>query len=204
MRHDWRSPAYVDKWINEDVQRDEERRPRLQEMFAAAAFREPAIRAALDVGGGFGVVTDELLRAFPQAQVTLQDFSPPMLAHARSRLSRYAGQVTYVLADLRDPSWVDLVGGPFDLIVSGWAIHNLGDPGSIGACYRGIAGLLKSGAYFLDYDLFDHAGGVAAHTRLLRDAGFVAVDCRWHQAPAAVIAALGAPVDQHAAGNAGQ
>jgi ubiquinone/menaquinone biosynthesis C-methylase UbiE len=188
-RHDWQSQAYVDEWIRQDIQKDEQRRPRIRKMIAAASIPSSGIDVVLDVGGGFGVVTEELLGTFPRAKVTLQDFSLAMLGHARSRLSRYADQVRYVLADLREPSWIDQVGGPFDLIVSGWAIHNLGDPKLIGNCYRAIAGLLKPDASFLDYDLFDQAGGTALHTKLLRDAEFVHVDCIWHEMPSAIIAA---------------
>jgi ubiquinone/menaquinone biosynthesis C-methylase UbiE len=187
--HDWCSQAYVNEWISRDVQKDAERRPRLADMFAAASIRESTVSTVLDVGAGFGVVTEELLRVFPRAQVILQDFSEPMLGHARSRLSGYADQIKYILADLRDPLWVDRVGGPFDLIVSGWAIHNLANPTAIGACYRDIAGLLKPGCSFLDYDLFDHAGGVALHIQLMRSARFVRADCIWHEAPSAIVVA---------------
>jgi ubiquinone/menaquinone biosynthesis C-methylase UbiE len=189
MQHDWQSQAYVDEWISRDVQKDAERRPRLAYMFTAVSIPESAVSTVLDVGGGFGVVTEELLRVFPRAQVTFQDFSDPMLGYARSRLSRYGDQVKYINADLRDPLWVDRVGGPFDLIVSGWAIHNLDDPTSIGACYRKIAGVLKPGRAFLDYDLFDHAGGVEAHIQMLRNAGFVRANSIWHEAPSAIIVA---------------
>ena len=188
-KHDWQSQAYVNEWIRQDIQKDEQRRPQIRKMLAAASIPSSSIDVVLDVGGGFGVVTEELLGIFPLAKVTLQDFSQAMLGHARSRLSGYADQVKYVLADLREPSWVDEVGGPFDLIVSGWAIHNLADPRAIGNCYRAISGLLKPDSLFLDYDLFDHSGGVGLHATLLRDAGFVHVDCIWHETPSAVIAA---------------
>ena len=187
--HDWQSQAYVDEWIRRDVQRDDERRPRLKEMLTHISLSPSAEIDVLDVGGGFGVVTQEVLRAFPHARVTLQDYSQPMLSHARSRLAGHADQVSYVLADLRDPSWADRAGGPFDLVVSGWAIHNLEDAEPISACYKAITRLLKSGAPFLDYDLFDFAGGVELHIELLRSIGFTRVDSLWRQAPAAIIAA---------------
>ena len=63
--HDWHSPSYVDQWITRDVTRDEERRVRLRQMLAAAPFAADAEIAVLDVGGGYGVVTEEVLRAFP-------------------------------------------------------------------------------------------------------------------------------------------
>ena len=188
--HDWHSPDYVEAWIARDGGRDAERRQRLAEMLAHAGIASPAAIAVLDVGGGFGVVTEEVLRAFPQAQVTLQDYSQPMLDEARRRLARYQGQVGYVMADLFDPRWTERVGGPFDLAVSAIAIHNLRDMTAIAAAYHGIAGVLKPGARFLDYDLFfDRTGGVPRHMQLLHEAGFGRVDCIWQDPPRATLVA---------------
>jgi hypothetical protein len=76
--HDWHSKAYVDDWIKHDATRDEERRPRIRQMVALAALPQSAGISVLDVGAGYGFVTEEVLRAFPAARVTLQDFSEPM------------------------------------------------------------------------------------------------------------------------------
>jgi ubiquinone/menaquinone biosynthesis C-methylase UbiE len=188
-RHDWHSPAYVDEWIARDMTRDAERRPRLREMLRAAPFARDAAIAVLDVGGGYGVVTEEVLGLFPQAQVTLQDYSRPMLEAARRRLVQHADRVRFAVGDLTDPAWTETVGGPFDLAVSAIAIHNLRDLGLIAECYRGIARLLKPGMLFLDYDLFDLIGGVAAQSETLKTAGFVRVDCLWQDSPRAILAA---------------
>ena len=110
--------------------------------------------AVLDVGAGYGAVTEELLRLFPAAEVTLQDYSTPMLAEARRRLAAHAGQLRVVTADLTDPAWPAAVGGPFDLAVSAIVLHNLRDDAKIFACYRAIHDLLRPGGWFLDYDLF--------------------------------------------------
>jgi ubiquinone/menaquinone biosynthesis C-methylase UbiE len=188
--HDWHSTDYVEAWITRDVTRDAERRVRLQAMLAHAGFAADAGVAVLDVGGGYGVVTEEVLRAFPKARVTLQDYSAPMLAQAKQRLAAFAGQVDYVVADLTDPNWTAAVGGPFDLAVSAIAIHNLFDTKAIAAAYCGVAQVLKPGAQFLDYDLFfDRIGGLPAHTKWLEEAGFASVVPLWQQPPLATIAA---------------
>jgi len=185
--HDWHSSDYVTEWIAQDEARDPVRRPRLRDMLAAAPFPRDAQLSALDVGGGFGAVTEELLQLFPAAEVTLQDYSRPMLAAARERLAAHAGQLRYVVCDLTDPSWPGAVGGPFQLAVSAIVLHNLRDEEKIFACYRAIHGLLRPGGWFLDYDLF--FDGVEGHLNALRAAGFAPVECRWQEKPHATVAA---------------
>jgi SAM-dependent methyltransferase len=187
--HDWHSQSYVDEWIARDFTRDEERRLRLRWMLAGAAFAANAEIRVLDVGGGYGVVTEEVLRAFPRSIVTLQDYSQPMLDQARRRLAAHGARVHYAVGDLRDPAWTDGLDGPFDLAVSAIAIHNLRDLGQIAACYRAIAGVLKPDGVFLDYDLFDLIGGIEAQTQTIREAGFAAVERLWQEGRLAIIRA---------------
>jgi ubiquinone/menaquinone biosynthesis C-methylase UbiE len=191
--HDWHSADYVDWWIERDEGREAERRERLRAMLAAAPFAREASVAVLDVGGGYGVLTEEVLAAFPRARVTLADYSRPMLAQARRRLSRHKARIRFVAADLRDPGWTQAAGGPFDLAVSAIAIHNLRDLALIAQCYRGIAQVLQPGGLFLDYDLFDIAGGLARHEEMLREVGFARTLCLWQQRPAATLAAYADP-----------
>lgn len=185
--HDWHSRDYVADWIAQDAQRDPARRPRLHEMLEAAPFPADARLAVLDVGAGYGAVTEELLRLFPAAAVTLQDYSEPMLAEARRRLAAQVAQLRFVECDLTDASWPDRVGGPFDLAVSAICLHNLRDDAKIFACYRAIRDLLRPGGWFLDYDLF--FDGVEPHLNAMRTAGFAPVECRWQQPPRAIVAA---------------
>jgi trans-aconitate methyltransferase len=189
--HDWHSERYVADWIAQDAARDPVRRPRLRDMLAAAPFPRDARLAVLDVGAGFGAVTEEMLKLFPAAEVTLQDYSQPMLAEARRRLAGHAPQLRYVECDLTDPSWANRVGGPFDLAVSAIALHNLRDEGGIFACYRAIRDLLRPDGWFLDYDLFFR--GVEPHIDAMRAGGFTTVECRWQEPPRAIVAASREP-----------
>jgi ubiquinone/menaquinone biosynthesis C-methylase UbiE len=184
--HDWHSDQYVADWIVHDTARDPERRPRLQQMLGAARLPREAEIAVLDVGAGYGAVTEEVLKAFPRARITLQDYSQPMLGEAQRRLAGHAAQLRYVTSDLTDPNWASGVGGPFDLAVSAIALHNLRDPAKIFACYRAIHELLRPGGRFLDYDLFFE--GVEAHIAELGKAGFT-VECPWQETPRAILVA---------------
>jgi 2-polyprenyl-3-methyl-5-hydroxy-6-metoxy-1,4-benzoquinol methylase len=189
--HDWHSQTYVDQWIKRDESRDDERRPRIRQMVAAATLPRDAAISALDIGAGYGFVTEEVLHAFTKAHVTLQDYSDSMLAHAREHLAKSVGQLSFVLADLTDPTWPERVGGPFDMIVSAIAIHNLRKTELIVACYRGVASLLKPGAPFFDYDLFAMSGGIETHIGMMQDAGMTRVSRTWDDGHAAIIVAHG-------------
>jgi trans-aconitate methyltransferase len=188
--HDWHSHEYVDDWIERDVTRDNVRRPLLQQALTLAPFSPEAQINVLDVGAGYGLVSEQVLRMFPHAHLTLQDYSEPMFEHARRRLRLHSSQITFVMSDLRNPKWVDELSAPFDLIVSGLAIHNLRDHSLMQTCYCSIYGLLRPTGIFLDYDLFGLVeGGVATHRRWLHDAGFERSECTWEEPPLAIVAA---------------
>src|SRR5882672_8046184 len=113
--HDWHSGDYVDWWIERDAERETIRRQRLRNMLALSPFAPEMPITVLDVGGGYGVLSEEVVRAFPQAGVVLQDYSRPMLDAARLRLGFAADRVRYCEGDLRDVSWAETAGVPFDL-----------------------------------------------------------------------------------------
>ena len=185
--HDWHSTDYVAEWITRDAARDPERRPLLRQMLSFAPFPRDAELQVLDVGAGYGAVSEEVLHAFPAAHVALQDYSQPMLDRARERLADRSEQLRYVVCDLTDPSWPQEVGGPFDLAVSAIALHNLRDPEKIFACYRAIHDLLEPGRCFLNCDRF--VEGVEPHLATLREAGFGRVECPWQEPPRAIVVA---------------
>lgn len=185
--HDWESADYVTGWIDHDVARDPERRPLLRQMLSSVSFPPDAELEVLDIGAGYGVVTEEVLNALPEAHVTLQDYSQAMLDQARRRLAGHADRLSYVLADLMDPAWPQHVGGPFDLVVSAIVLHNLGSQEKIFACYPAIHGLLRPGGYFLNCDRF--VEGVDEHLAALRSAGFGRVECIWLDPPRAIVVA---------------
>ncbi|HLI22340.1 MAG TPA: class I SAM-dependent methyltransferase [Stellaceae bacterium] len=187
--HDWHSAAYVEQWIGEDITRDADRRPVLRKMLSFAPFEKNAKLRALDVGAGYGVVTEEVLRAFPKARVTWQDYSRPMRDQAQKRLAKQEKRMAYVLSDLTDAAWQKELSGPFDLVVSGIALHNLRDRKAIFRCYGAIRSLLSPAGCFLDYDYFQYAGGLETHLDGMRAAGFEEVECVWQEGAAAIVKA---------------
>jgi ubiquinone/menaquinone biosynthesis C-methylase UbiE len=180
----------VDQWIDKDVGREDERRPLLDKMMSFAGFAADARLRVLDIAAGYGAVTDAVLKAFPRAEVTLQDFSQQMLDRAREHLSPRFPACKYVRCDLTDAAWGEAVGGPFDLAVSAIGIHNLADFAVICQCYRAIRAVMTAGGCFLDCDYFVHVGGVQAHLQALRDAGFTSAECPWQDEKRAIIKAV--------------
>src|ERR1041384_7981366 len=88
-RH-WESADYVRGWLARDAGRQGERAPIIARLTAAVPFARDAAIEVVDVGGGAGLIPEAVLDAFPNATVTVQDFSPHMLAAARERLSPHS------------------------------------------------------------------------------------------------------------------
>ncbi len=176
--HDWHSPDYVRDWIGADVTRDTERRPLLRRLAELLPFDRDAEVRILDVGGGYGMLTREVLEELPKSRVVLHDFSQPMIDQARERLGPLLDRVEFAFADLRDPAWVDVVGGPFDAVVSSIAIHNVRDPQRIRAIFAEVRQLLTDRGCFANLDLvFPGDLSLDAQLDWLRDAGFAETGC---------------------------
>ena len=98
-----------------------------------------AALSVLDLGAGFGAVTEQILEHYRRATVTCVDGSQAMVAHAAQRLRKYGERVKILKADLAEPSWIGIVkpftrsssggdkdeGAVFDAAVSAIAIHHL-------------------------------------------------------------------------------
>jgi tRNA (cmo5U34)-methyltransferase len=72
----------------------------------------------LDLGSGTGVTAQRVLAEHPGAELVGVDASDAMLTHARALVPA----ATFVVQPLESP----LPDGPFDLVVSAFAIHHLG------------------------------------------------------------------------------
>ena len=152
-RHDWHSAEYVKDWIQNDVTKDESRRPMLTRMIERIPQDEDSVIRVLDVGAGYGELSLCVLKKFPKAQVVCHDFSEPMHEHARMRLGDFNDRVTYVKSDLSQSNWVASFEHSFDAVVSSIAIHNVRVSERIRGIYHEIAELLTTGGCFLNCDL---------------------------------------------------
>lgn len=111
------------------------------------------ISTFMDLGSGSGLLAVALLTQYPDARATLVDFSEPMMEAARDLLGDDASTPCFIMADFAVPGWVDRVEaqGPFDAIVSGFAIHHMTDERKR-ALFGELLELLAPGGFFIDVE----------------------------------------------------
>lgn len=108
-------------------------------------------QCVVDLGSGTGILSDRLLRRFPEASVVAIDGAEAMVKKARGRLGSRARRVTFRVGDFRDLKRI--AGGErVDAVVSSFALHHLGarDKRRVEAQARE---LLKPGGWFLNADI---------------------------------------------------
>lgn len=122
-------------------------------MLRVVAARGAPVRRFADLGCGSGVLARALLAQYPVAQSVLVDFSEPMLDAARVQLADHDPAPRFIVADLTAPDWAHAVGGqrPFDVVVSGYAIHHLSHARKR-ALYGEIFALLDPGGMFVNIE----------------------------------------------------
>ena len=124
----------------------------------------------LDLGCGNGILGHFLLRRFPSSRGLFLDFSDPMLDAARQNLESLPN-ATVAKADFSSLKWLDVARphGPFDIVVSGFAIHHQPDVRKR-EIYAEIFGLLEHGGMFLN---LEHVASATKAGRDLFDDFFV-------------------------------
>jgi ubiquinone/menaquinone biosynthesis C-methylase UbiE len=145
----WKERDVATAFLNERSLIIPDRARQVDVMLRILRFAQRPPRRVLDVGCGDAVLLAVVLEAHPEASGIGLDFSPPMLEQARSRLAAFGPRAATVEADMGTPAWRQSVQGPFDAVVSGFAIHHLPDERKE-ALYGEIFGLLSPGGVFLN------------------------------------------------------
>ncbi len=106
----------------------------------------------LDLGCGNGILGRFLLARFPSAKGLFVDFSEPMLDAARQNAGMLPN-VTIEKADFASSHWKRVAEphGPFDIVMSGFAIHHQPDKRKQ-ELYSEIFELLTLGGVFLNLE----------------------------------------------------
>lgn len=106
----------------------------------------------LDLGCGDGILGRTLLDEFPTVQMIFADFSEPMLDKLHGKIDKDK-RATIINIDFSTSAWTKGVElqKPFDIIVSGFAIHHQPDERKR-ELYAEIYGLLNEGGIFLNLD----------------------------------------------------
>lgn len=210
----WQSPASVEHWTKFDGERE----ALLRRAGSLLPFPADAPIRVLDLGAGHGPFASQILTAYANSTVCLQDFSEAMAREAAGRLARFPGRFDFHRSDLRDPGWATNLCGPFDAVVSALVIHNL-DQVTVRRLYADLCGLLHPRGCFFNLDLVlqpPESGVVAGiyraadstgfshhqdedegapptmeeHLRWLREGGFGEVDCIWKHCRQALLCGI--------------
>ena len=191
MPHEWDSAEYVSKWIEDGDKTDPERAEQITTLVGLIQRSVEESIEVLDLGAGYGIVTREILAAYPNAQVVCLDGSAEMLKHGKTRLADWENQLSFIVASFDTPNWLAPLPAnrQFDAVVSSRAIHHVVDDRKQ-ALYKEIFQLLKPGGCFANHDLVrkpedpirdshDPFGTVEDQVVWLENIGFVNVECFW-------------------------
>jgi len=108
--------------------------------------------SVLDIGAGTGIFTARLLDRYPDASVTLLDFSNDMLEIARKK---FAGnnRVSFILGDYSE---TDIGAAGFDIVISALSLHHLNAEDKC-AFFAKLSRELRDGVEFVNADIVKHA-----------------------------------------------
>jgi len=165
----WKEAHVVDAFADARAARVPGTRMQIEALLHVLASLPAPPRRILDVGAGDGLLLATALAAFPASTGVAVDFSPPMLERARAWLEASGGRAAVVEADLVSPAWRAGVDGPFDAVISGFAIHHLPDDRKR-ALYGEIHELLVPGGVFLN---LEHVASATPRVEAIADEAMV-------------------------------
>ena len=134
---------------------------------------QPQVKKFLDLGCGDGILGRSIHQQYPEAKGLFLDISESMLQAAKSSVAESTCNSIFMLQDFGEQVWVNSViqEAPFDVIVSGFAIHHQSDKRKR-EIYQEIYDLLKPGGLFLNLEhvAFQSKWGEKAFDELFVDA----------------------------------
>ena len=166
----WKDGVVVGRFVDARATRVPETRTQLAVLSHVLGSLSASPRRLLDVGAGDGILLATLLETFPDASGVAVDFSPPMLDRARARLAAFGDRATVVEGDLGAPAWRGGITGPFDAVVSGFAIHHVPDVRKR-VLYGEILSVIAPGGVFLN---LEHVASASPRVGTIADEAMIA------------------------------
>lgn len=159
---------------------------------AAVTGSRVAAPRILELGSGPGFLAEQVLDRCPSvAHYTLLDFSAAMLAQSRRRLDRHKARTEFLQADFKSDSWPARAGGPFDLVLSLQAVHELRHKRHAPRLYAQLRSILAPVAQLVICDHLPECGPTPRHRVLymttaeylavLAQAGFRDAEVVWSE-----------------------
>jgi cyclopropane fatty-acyl-phospholipid synthase-like methyltransferase len=149
----WQNPQLVNNFINGVRAALPLAGEQLQVMLHVIQAAQPqGVERFLDVGCGAGALGQLLLGRYPQAQGVFVDYSEPMLEALRAVLD--TERHLCLQHDLTQDAWLDSIPAsrkPFDVVVSGYAIHHFSHERKQ-ALYQQAYDLLRPGGVFINVE----------------------------------------------------
>ncbi|MBM4260095.1 MAG: methyltransferase domain-containing protein [Deltaproteobacteria bacterium] len=150
--HDWDSSDYVAHWAAGQDPKEALRQKPFAVLADTIPHQQNAAIKILDIGAGYGALTQFLLQRFPNAEAVCQDGSSEMAQLGSERMKHLAGRFNYAICDFSRPKWVKDIPGNYAAAVSSIAIHNVRDPKIMQRVYGELFPLVKPGGCFLNFD----------------------------------------------------
>jgi SAM-dependent methyltransferase len=182
--HDWDSAEYVSCWAKGQDPKEKDRDAAFTLLADTIPFSKQLPIRILDLGAGYGALTQFLLNRFPKATAVCQDGSKEMATLGAERMRNLSGRFEYILCDFARAGWSEKLKGSFEAVVSSIAIHNVREPEIIKRIYEDAFPLVKAGGCFLNFDR--HRPPIEDQMQWLREAGFKDVKCFWQDESRAV------------------
>lgn len=112
----------------------------------------------LDIGAGNGMLTELVLSCFPDAKITMLDFSSEMLESAKAIFKANGINLENIDFTIRNFITDDLPNEKYDLIVSSYALHHIRKADDLKSVYLKIANALNDNGSFACLDNYLETG----------------------------------------------
>jgi trans-aconitate methyltransferase len=168
---DFHDAAAAAAWADAALRKRPWRAKIFEHFVAIVGSAESASPRVLELGSGPGFLAEQVLERCPSVdRYTLVDFSEAMLEQSRHRLEPHAARAQFLRADFKSEAWPGLVKGPFDLILSLQAVHELRHKRHAPRLYAQLLPLLSPSAEVLICDHLPEGAHTPRHRVLYMNA----------------------------------